>query len=573
MAMGESILSLLKHKFLDAGRSARVEIDEAILQFEHPELSELGDYSTNVALVLKGGKPLAQKIAEFISTDDYIAKIEVAGTGFINIWLRSSYFVNELNRVITQGQNYGKSLAFSNQRLLIEFAHPNTHKEMHIGHMRTLVTGEAISRIFECVGAQVFRANYQGDVGPHVAKAIWGVRWILADRGMTWDGVEQMDLVSKARLLGEGYVKGNQVYEEKKTEIDLINNELYSLSPNVMGDYERTRRWSLEYYDMFYTRFGTKFDKLFFESEVAKLGKELVEKNVGGVFERSEQAIIFPGEKFGLHNRVFVTSQGNPTYEGKEIGLGYVQREAFEFDRNIHVVANEQAGYFKVVIKALELIDPWFEGREEHLSMGMVNLVGRKISSRTGDVITVDGLLDEVKDNVRPLIHLEGKRAPEVEEIAEKATLAAVKYSILKNHPSVNTAFDIKQSVSLDGNSGPYIQYTHARIRSVLSKAHFDGLEAEVTDYVQNDTENYILRYIYRYPEVVEEAARRLSPNLLCTFLYNLAQRFNAFYNKCSILSAEKPEIVKFRLALTAAVGQVIKNGLFLLGIEAPDAM
>src|SRR5690606_16182807 len=208
----------------------------------------------------------------------------------------------------------------------------------------------------------------------------------------------------KAHLLGEGYVKGNQEYEAHKAEIDQLNNQLYQQHPEVMPVYQRTRQWSLDYYDSLYARFGTTFDKLYFESQIAERGKQIVLENVGTIFEESEGAIIFNGEKHGLHTRVFITAAGNPTYEAKEMGLAPTQYEDFAFDRNIHVVANEQAGYFQVVIKALQLLD-WekFKG-EYHLSMGMVDLVGQKMSSRTGVIITVDALLDEIKNALKPLI-------------------------------------------------------------------------------------------------------------------------------------------------------------------------
>jgi arginyl-tRNA synthetase len=323
----------------------------------------------------------------------------------------------------------------------------------------------------------------------------------------------------------------------------------------------------LEYYDTFYSRFTTKFNKLYFESEVAEEGKKIVRQNIGQVFNESEGAVIFKGEKYGLHTRVFITSDGNTTYEGKDMALAYKQFADFPFDLNIHVVANEQTGYFQVVIKALELVDPKFKGREYHLPMGMVNLVGRKISSRTGDILTVDGLLEEVKE----LLPVKSS-----EEINEAVAIGAVKYSVLKAQPTLNVAFDIKQSVNLEGNSGPYLQYTYARTKSVISKAGPSVMPKSChlqVSYTINKEELHILRYLYRFPEAVEEAAKRYGPNLICNYLYELAQRFNTFYNQHSILSADNKDSKEFRLILTAVVSQIIKNGLILLGIEALEKM
>lgn len=555
----------------------------------HPDVEAFGDFSTNAALVFKGGRGLAEKIAETVRNLPFVEKVEVAGLGFVNISIQTEWLIKEVNRVIDQGSAYGNFFGSDDheltemdendrygapllgKKLMVEFAHPNTHKELHIGHMRTLITGEALSRLLAAAGATVFRANYQGDIGPHVAKAIWGTQLLMQEKEMSFESAEELSDAEKAHLLGEGYVRGNQDYESHKEEIDQLNRDLYAKKPGVWEIYQRTRRWSLNYYDTFYSRFGTHFDRLFFESEVADRGVELVKNNVGKVFTESEGAIVFEGEPYGLHTRVFVTAAGTPTYEGKEIALAYSQYNEFPFDRCIHVVANEQAGYFKVVIKALELLDTQFEGKEFHLSMGMVNLVGRKMSSRTGEILRVDALLDEIKDMVRPLIKTDTLNPVEVEDIAEKTTMAAVKYSILKVDPVADVAFDLKQSVNIEGNSGPYLQYTYARTRSVLSKA--GAASHQMDSEVLNPEELSVVRAITRYQEVITDAAMKYKPSLLCTYLFDLAQKYNTFYNQHSILNADNEATMRLRLGLTEATGQIIKNGLGLLGIPTPERM
>lgn len=481
---------------------------------------------------------VAEKIVAKMQETRY--KIQIIN-GFINFWLSEEELITKLK------SNF-KDNSLAGKKIMVEFAHPNTHKELHIGHMRTLITGEALARILEASGAEVFRANYQGDIGPHVAKALWGIR------GM------DLSLPEKAHLLGQGYIKGNQEYEKNKGEIDELNRKLYQKDPSVMELYNLTRKWSLDYYDSFYTRFYTKFDKLYFESEMADPGKKNILKNIGKVFTKSDGAIVFEGEKFGLHTRVFITSDGNPTYEGKEMGLAFAQFKDFPFDKCIHVVANEQAGYFQVVIKALEKIDPKFIGREFHLSMGMVQLVGKKISSRTGVLVTVDGLLDDIKKLLEEKFHKDN---------LEAVTIAAVKYSVLKTAPAMNSVFDLEKSVSLEGDSGPYLQYTYARARSVLRKAGvgvgFSDPGAKTAPLQKEELS--ILRYLYRFPEVVEQAAKQYAPNMICNYLFELAKRFNNFYNNCPILGNH------FRLTLTASCADILKNGLNLLGIEALEKM
>lgn len=585
----KSITKLQKEKKLPDFRIPEIRV-------ETPEEKIHGDYATNVAMVIaKQVKKNPMEIANLLGLRlkvkglRYFDKVEVKEPGFVNFFVSKKYLMGELRRIEKEKEKYGTNTLQKGRKIIVEYAHPNTHKEMHIGHMRTLITGEALARIFQACGAKVFRANYQGDIGPHVAKAIWGTEKILQERGMSWSRAEKLNLLEKAHILGEGYVKGNQEYAQEKIEIDELNLKLYHKEKEVIAVYRRTRKWSLDYYDVFYKRFGTKFDKLYFESEVAEQGKKTVLQNIGKVFEESEGAVIFDGEKYGLHTRVFITKDENPTYEAKEMGLVPLQYKDFPFDLNIHVVGSDQSGYFQVAFKALELVDEKFKGRQYHLPMGMVQLVGKKMSSRTGIVVTVDGLLDGVKHFLTNLIKNEELTVKEKEEVQEKGTIAAVKYSVLKTDTKSNVLFDMERSVALDGNSGPYLLYTYARCKSVLGKAqNSEGKESELSSFpfaaarplkTQNDYKDFskeeldILRTIYKFPEIVQEAADRFSPNLICNFAFDLAKKYNLFYNLHPIINAKTEELKIFRLTLTAAVAQVLKNSLFLLGISAPERM
>jgi len=535
---------------------------------------EHGDSTTVAFPIAKqtGKKPeeIAEVIAKAVNEKKpaSVEKVEAVG-GYINFSISRDYLLKQLSEIV-QHEDYGKNQSLKGKNIMVEYAHPNTHKEMHIGHMRTMITGESLARLFEASGAKVFRANYQGDIGPHVAKAIWGTGKILQERDMQWEEAESLTLAEKAHLLGEGYVKGNEQYEANEDEIDALNVKLYERNTDVMDAYARTRKWSLGYYDELYKRFDTKFDKLYFESEMAEPGKKIVEENTGKVFEQSEGAVIFDGEKHGLHKRVFITKYGIPTYEGKEMALAPQQYKDFPFDLNVHVVANEQAGYFKVVFKALESIDKKFEGKEFHLSMGMVNLVGAKMSSRKGVVITVDGLLDEVKGLLQKLITNEELSDQERKDAEEIGTIAAVKYSVLKVDPKSNVMFDKEKSVSLGGNSGPYLQYTYARCKSILrrekapKKSDYANLSKEETD---------LLRTAYQFEEVVEEATEKYSPSIVCNYVFDLAQKYNAFYSKHRVLEAETKEAKEFRLLLTAGTARLIQNSLHLLGIKTLEKM
>lgn len=569
----------LKNIILEAGQKLKLPINKEEIKIEHPADVNFGDYSTNIAMALakeekKNPKELATLVCQSIGLLDsrFIEKVEVAGAGFINFYLKPEYLIKEaeiINYDIEFKKKLSKNLA--DKKIMVEFAHPNTHKELHIGHMRTLITGESLARIFQMVGVSVFRANYQGDIGPHVAKSIWGTKKILTSSGENFDQWETKSFTNKAHLLGKGYALGCTEYEENKPEIDKLNQDLYDQKPEVMSDYTRTREWSLGYYNEFYQRFGTKFDKLFFESEITENGKKIVESLIGNILQKSDGAIIFDGEKYGLHKRVFETSQNTLTYEGKELGLAYAQKSVFEYDKNIHVVANEQAGYFKVVIKVMELMDEWFKGRQFHLPMGMVQLIGKKMSSRTGEIITVDSLLDEVKSTIRPLIKTEGLTKTEIENVAEAVTLGSVKFSILKSDPTSNSIFDIKKSVDIEGDSGPYLQYTYARCKSVLSKTQIKETK-NINETLKeiNQDEMGLLKVFYKFEEKIIEASERFSPSIVAEYILEVARKYNEFYAKNRIIGESE---VVFRLFLTQTTASVIKIGLNLLGIDTVDKM
>jgi len=366
--------------------------------------------------------------------------------------------------------------------------------------------------------------------------------------------------------LGKAYATGAAAYEEDeavKSEINDLNKKIYSKEDEEINKlYEETRKWSLDYFARIYERVYTKFDRLYFESECAENGKQIALTALKkGILVKSEGATIFPGTKFGLHDRVFITGQETPTYEAKEVELARLQFEEYDPDTVLHIVGPEQSGYFQVIFKALELISPEMKDREVHIPYGWVRLKEGKMSSRAGNVVLGESLLGDAKDSIK-------KSFDTKDETAEEIAVGAVKYSFLKNGLNQDIAFDLKESISLEGNSGPYLQYTVARINSILAKSV--GKKPDNPTEKIEDEELLLLRSLSRFSEIIGAAAKNYSPNLLCTYLYDLAQKFNTFYNKYRILDSDNPE---FKLKLTLGVGQVLKNGLNLLGIRAPERM
>jgi len=577
----QKALSLLNLPIVDIG-------------LEHPADEAHGDYSSNVAMqlfpkrlslqdtsrlnleVVKNPRELAQKVVSLLEKDQelkkIVSKIEIAGPGFINFWLSEGFLTTTMIHIIEVGDMFGSSEELKGKSVIIEYTDPNPFKEFHIGHLYSNIAGESLARLFEVQGAMVKRANYQGDVGMHVAKSLWALQKNMTDKKLSLDELEKKPLSNRMEFLGQAYAMGATAYEqdeEAKKQIQQINRGVYEKDRKVHDLYTRGRQWSLDYFETIYKRLGTKFDYYFFESETGRVGKEIIKKHKD-FFEESKGAIVFRGDKYGLHTRVFINSFGLPTYEAKDLGLPFLKHDKFPYDISIIVTGNEINEYFAVVLKALEQINPELRKKTRHVSHGMVRLKGRKMSSRTGDVLRGEWLLDEAKKYA-------GKLGDDkISEVtSETVGVGAVKYSLLKGNIGRDIIFDFNESISLDGNSGPYLQYTYARCQSVISKAAMSMNDLSMFRKIDKlmVEELSLLRTFYKFPEVVSEAGKMFSPNVIANFLFDLAHKYNLFYQKIPILNAETEEQKKFRLSLTAATAQVIKNGLHLLGIKVPEKM
>ncbi len=555
---------------------------------EHPDDLARGDYATNVALVLgkemkKNPVELAEQIVQQIlkvapleslkvrpwlrpKARPWLERVEVAPPGFINFFLTRDFFASELSRILEQGDKYGKGINEDGKKIMIEYTDPNPFKEFHLGHLMSNTIGEAISRLVASQGADVKRACYQGDVGMHVAKAIWGHHKIFNSQFSISETLGAKDW-------GEAYAVGAQAYESDesaKPEINEINKKVYDRSDEAINQlYDQGRQTSLDYFETIYKRLDTKFDYYFFESETGKLGKKLVEENIGQVFEKSDGAIIFPGENYALHTRVFLTKENLPTYEAKELGLAKLKFERYPCDQSVVITGNEVTNYFAVVKKALELIFPDLAKITKHLPHGMLRLTTGKMSSRTGEVITAESLLESVKGQVALKIK-DKYKVTEADEIAEKVSVAAIKYWILKQAPGRDVIFNPRLALSFEGSSGPYLQYALVRARSVVVKASAIGLRPDVGNSPPVELTTFE-RLLHRFPETAARAARDYAPQFLVTYLVELAAAFNNYYAAEQIIGADSG--APYRLALTQAVATVLANGLNLLAISIPDRM
>ena len=562
-----SIVVDLKQIIARAAKRAGIKLAASDVPLEHPAELKNGDYASGIALQYakqsgQAPRTIAEKIVASFGTIEDIAKVEVAGAGFINFYLASSALADAVHVAINKSDLWGAVKLNKGKKIMVEYTDPNPFKEFHIGHLMSNAIGESIARLLEFSGAEVKRANYQGDVGPHVAKAIWGIKKL---------GLDPHDSAN----LGRAYATGAKAYEDNlsaKAEIGTINQKIYDKSDvEINKIYEAGRKASLEHFEEIYKILGTKFDDYFFESETAQRGIELVRKHPE-VFEQSDGAVVFKGEKYGLHTRVFLTSKGLPTYETKDLGLAELKAQTWPFDESITVTAHEQADYFAVVKAALGEILPEIAAKIRHISHGMMRLPSGKMSSRTGDVITGESLLNELVDAAKE--RAIESRAENPELLARQIAVGAIKYQILKQASGRDIIFDRERALSLEGDSGPYLQYTHARAHGVIEKADSQGVSLGVQkgDSLRiPENAEALARLIHRFPEIVEYAAREREPHLLTNYLLELASAFNSWYAQVHILDGSSEAASK--VALTAAVRATLKNGLWILGIPAPEKM
>ncbi len=586
---------------------ASLNIKAESVHLEHPVDLKMGDFSSNVAMVYAkeakmNPKELAEKIVNnlIVRKVDFLDRVEVAGPGFINFYLSKDFFTQNIAEILDKKDGYGDNENLSGQKILIEHSSPNLFKEFHIGHMVNNSIGESISRIIKKSGADTTVISYPSDVGLGIAKTVWA---ILNPISKGSDYEKMLDFIkngsvdneikekygndllqAQINILGQCYVFGNEAYknnEEVKKQIDEINKKIYNKSDEEINKiYNEGKKLTLKYFEQIVARLGSKFDDYIFESEAAKVGKKLVEENIGKVFEKSDGAIIFNAEKYdeSLHTRVFINSNGLPTYEAKDVGLmklkftKYVKFGTFGFkpDQSIFLTDHEQAEYMKVVLKAMEQIKPEWVKKTKHITHGRLRFPEGRLSSREGNVVTANDLLDDVKNDVLGKME-EVDKVENKKDTAEKVAVGAVKYSILKSSTGKNIVFDKDKALALEGNTGPYLQYTYARSKSILEKSKEEGIKIWKSGSqigVVGDVE----KMLYRFPEVVERAGEEYEPHYIATYLFELAQAFNSYYGNNKIVDKDD-KTSSYKVALTEAVAQTIKNGLWLLGIEAPERL
>ncbi|HCR52186.1 TPA: arginine--tRNA ligase [Candidatus Kaiserbacteria bacterium] len=479
-------------------------------------------------------------------------KVEVAGKGFVNITLSREVVTIAVVKASAQGDGWGKGTANAGKRIIVEYSNPNAFKEMHIGHLVGTVVGEAVARLIENSGATIARDTFGGDIGPNVAKALWALR----TRGITEP--------ETAEEIGSAYAEGARACEsdpKAKEEIDALNQAMYAGTDRALMElWRKGRELSMQEFRRLWRILGTRFDFEFFDSDTTETGMRVVNDGLAkGIFEKSDGAIIYNGEKKGVHTMVFITSHGTPTYEAKDLGLAFLKEERWPSDVSVIVTGNEQLGRFKTVLAALADIAPLLAAKTTHLATGFLKRASGKMSSREGNIITAAEFIREViaqasEKNADPLI-------------AEQVAVGAIKYMILRQAPGSDILFDAAKSLSLEGDSGPYLQYALVRARSVLAQAKeqndASAAGAPATPYL-------LERLLLHFPGVAARAARTFAPNLLTSYLTELAGAWNAFYATERIIGGDHEA---HKLLVARAFAQTMSNGLTILGIPAPEKM
>jgi arginyl-tRNA synthetase len=582
------------------------------IKLDYPENPEHGDFTTNAAMVYAkklglAPKALAEKIVAGFTAKmpEGLESVSVAGPGFVNFKVKDEVIAREVlhfSWLKSAGSSDadGGNKAEKNQGapILVEYTDPNTFKVFHIGHLMANAIGESLSRLIESSGAKVIRICYASDIGLHIAKAIWAIQCHL-------DLVpkDSAPIQEKTAFLGKMYVEGTIAYEKTpaigdnngssaKNDIDALNKVLYKKSsPEANVLYEKGRRWSIEHFNELYEKLGTDFDDVIYESQMASIGLEIVGKFLKkGIFEESQGATVFKGEDHGLHTRVFVSSQGIPTYEAKDLGLNVTKFEKYpEARQSIIVTASEQNDYFKVLLKVLLLIDEKNGSKTMHIGHGMMRFASSKMSSRTGNVVTAESLIGDLKQMVMERIADRKFNPTESEEISMIVAIGAIKYSILRSSIGSDIVFDSASSISFEGDSGPYLQYSAVRAQSILEKAGVVGgfsspagatagsnprtIETPTTPAFKiPNTIGLLEKLIVRFADVAERARLEYAPQIVANYLINLAGAFNSFYASQTIID-EKDPLSPYRLELTRVFQKVMTEGLWLLGIKVPRKM
>jgi arginyl-tRNA synthetase len=537
-----------------------------------PPNKEMGDLSFacfGVAKSLKKSPVEAAKdIAAAIKPVGLVAEVAAAGP-YVNFRLdRVVFSASVISEALSAPAAFGPAAAEKGEKIMVEYAQPNTHKEFHVGHLRNVCLGQATVDLCRAVGYEVVPVSYMGDIGAHVAKCLWCLKKFHA-------GETPPD--NKGKYLGQIYAEATRRVDEDeklKDEVAEVQRKLEAREPEWTKLWEETRKWSIGEFEDIFKELGIELDRWYWESEVEEPGKKLVRELLKrGLAEEGERgAIIINLEKYGLGVFLLLKSDGNSLYSTKELALAELKFSEYKgISRSIHIVDSRQSLYFKQFFKTLELMG-FDKLKTTHLAYEFVTLKEGAMSSRKGNIVAYEDFRDEM--TARAAEETKKRRddwdEKRIKETAWTVAEGAMKFGMLKQDPDKPIVFDIESALSFDGFTGPYIQYVHARLSSILAKA--GGLPAGDIRGSADEAEHFVLAAAARFPEAVAEAAEKYKPSILAQYLFDLAQAANDYYRDVPVLSAAGDERTH-RLQIVEAVRITLKRGLGLLGVKAPAEM
>ncbi len=560
----------MKPQIISSLKKAGIKLPEKQIKslIEIPPSTEMGDFAFPCFILAKEMKKnpnqIAEELAKKIKSKEF-EKVESKGP-YINFFVnRITLAENLIKEIKKQGDKFGSSKE-TNKTVMFEFSQPNTHKAFHVGHIRGTSLGESLSRIYEFSGNKVIRANYSGDTGMHIAKWIWCYQKYHAKEKLkddeAWIASIYVDAVRR--------LKENETLQE---EVKKINKKIDERSDKKINElWEKTRKLSIDSWKKIYKELNTKFDKHYFEGTIEQKGKaiakELLNKKIA---EISDSATIVDLKKFDMGVWVVLRSDGTVLYSAKDLALAEQKYKDYpKLSSSFVLIAYEQDFYFRQLEKILELINFKHAKDYHHISFGMVRLPTGKMSSRTGDNILYSDFMKDITDFAKKRIKktMPAISQKELDNKAEKISIAAIKYSMLKQSPNKNIVFKKEDALSFEGDTGPYIQYSYVRASSILRKVKSQKEKTKIRKLEQKEIE--LIKKLSEFQDIVQKAYTTLNPSLIANYSYQLAQTFNEFYHTCPVMNSEKQN---FRIELVDSFRQVLKNSLGLLGIDVLERM
>ena len=558
------------------------------------------DFEGDITLVVfpllriskKGPEQTAEEIGGLVSGQlEHVEKFNVV-KGFLNLSFTTKYWVDELVK-ISEAENFGSFPKGPHSRkIMVEYSSPNTNKPLHLGHIRNNLLGYSVAEILKANGHEVRKVQVINDRGIHICKSM--LAWQKFGNGET----PQSTGLKGDKLVGKYYVEFDKQYktqvaelvesgkpeDEAKADAPILVEAREMLKKWEAGDEEVRTLWGMmngwvyDGFDSTYNRLGVDFDQLYYESDTFLIGRDLVKKGVeDGLFYQKEDGSIWVDlTEDGLDQKLLLRADGTAVYMTQDIGTAKLRVDDWpELNQLIYTVGNEQDYHFKVLFLILQKLGFDWAKNCYHLSYGMVDLPSGKMKSREGTVVDADDLMDEMfataKAQSEEKGKLEGMTKDEAQELFEMLGMGALKYFMLKVDPKKRMLFNPAESIDMQGNTGPFIQYTHARIRSILSKV--DDVPTLLRTDSINTHERAVIKLISQYPEVIKQAGDEYSPAVVANFVYELAKEYNTFYHECPILSEDNEQIRNLRILLSSATAQVIASGMKLLGVRVPETM